>query len=95
MPTTPNDTTTTLNSGSGGDLMDESLVTQEDGTEAKRPRVVLGGDDGSLAAFATDAESRVGLVVVLDAGSRAVLDELLVAQRKTNDLLELLLEALS
>lgn len=43
-----NDTTTTLNPGSAGDVMDESLVTQEDGTEAKRPRVVLGDDDGAL-----------------------------------------------
>lgn len=47
---TPNDTTTTLNPGVGGDVMDESLVTQEvDGlTAAKRPRVVLGGDGGEL-----------------------------------------------
>lgn len=43
-----NDTTTTLNPGSGGDTMDESLVTQSDGvTQAKRPRVVIGGNAGS------------------------------------------------
>ena len=36
------DTTTTLNLGAGGDVMDESLVTQGDGsTQAKRPRVEL------------------------------------------------------
>lgn len=47
-----NDTTTTLNTGTGGDVMDESLVTQSDGvTEAKRPRVVPGGDDGVLQTF--------------------------------------------
>lgn len=47
-----NDTTTTLNTGTGGDVMDESLVTQSDGvTEAKRPRVVPGGDDGSIQTF--------------------------------------------
>jgi hypothetical protein len=41
------DTTTTLNSGSGGDSMDESLVAQSDAvTQAKRPRVVIGGDAG-------------------------------------------------
>lgn len=41
------DTTTTLNPGSGGDKMDESLVTQSDGlTQAKRQRVVVGGDAG-------------------------------------------------
>ncbi len=43
------DTTTTLNAGSGGDKMDESLITQSDGvTQAKRPRVVSGDDDGNL-----------------------------------------------
>lgn len=43
------DTTTTLNQGSGGDKMDESLVTQSDATTtAKRPRVsvAFGADDG-------------------------------------------------
>lgn len=36
------DTTTQLNVGSGGDLMDESAVVQNDGTTtAKRPRVEL------------------------------------------------------
>jgi hypothetical protein len=45
------DTTTTLNAGSGGDSMDESLATQSDGiTTAKRPRVVLGGDTGYTSA---------------------------------------------
>jgi len=45
----PSDTTTTLNAGSGGDVMDESSVYQSDGvTIAKRPRVVLGDDDGNL-----------------------------------------------
>lgn len=44
-----NDTTTELFSGSGGDKMDESLVTQADGsTQAKRPRIVLGTDTGAL-----------------------------------------------
>lgn len=41
------DTTTTLNTGSGGDVMDETSALQSDGlTTAKRPRVVLGGDAG-------------------------------------------------
>ncbi len=49
MPPKPNDATTTLSAGIGGDSMDESLVTQSDGaTSAKRPRVVLGFDDGRL-----------------------------------------------
>jgi hypothetical protein len=43
------DTKTTLNPGTGGDDMDESLVIQSDGvTAAKRPRVVMGLDDGRL-----------------------------------------------
>lgn len=48
----PNDTTTILNTGVGGDVMDESLVTQKtSGTAAKRARVAVGGDDGTLQAF--------------------------------------------
>lgn len=51
----PNDTTTELNPGSGGDTMDETSVVQSDGeTSAKRPRVDVGfaGDDeqGRLVA---------------------------------------------
>jgi hypothetical protein len=45
-----NDTTTTLNTGTGGDKMDESLVTQSDGvTQAKRTRIVIGGDASGTA----------------------------------------------
>lgn len=46
-----NDTDTILNPGIGGDRMDESLVTRPDTSQAKRPRVVLGGDsyDSGLA----------------------------------------------
>lgn len=44
------DTTTTLNPGSGGTVMDESLVTQSDGsTQAHRTRVVIGADDDGEA----------------------------------------------
>jgi hypothetical protein len=42
------DTSTTLNPGAGGDVLDESLVTQLSGVQAKRPRVVLGDDLGGL-----------------------------------------------
>ena len=48
---TPNDTTTTLSPAAapGGDVMDETLVTQSDGhTEAKRERVVPTFDDGTI-----------------------------------------------
>lgn len=46
----PNDTTTTLNQAvTTGDKMDESAVTQSDGTTAaKRSRVVAGSDSGKL-----------------------------------------------
>ncbi len=41
------DTTTTLNPGSSGDVLDETLALQSDGvTQAKRPRVVIGGNTG-------------------------------------------------
>jgi hypothetical protein len=49
--TNPNDSTTQLNpaasntgTATAGDVMDESLVNQISGTQAKRERVVLGGD---------------------------------------------------
>ena len=45
------DTTTTLNPGVGGDVMDEALITQPgDGTtQAKRPRVQIGGGASGAA----------------------------------------------
>lgn len=61
------DTTTQLNPGTGGDQMDESLVTQSDGvTQAKRPRVVPAHDDGRVAnkyapSFAADEQAHVQL----------------------------------
>lgn len=47
-----NNTTTELNAGTGGSVMDESLVTHvaQDGTETvtHRTRVVPGADDGNV-----------------------------------------------
>lgn len=43
-----NDAATVLNTGSGGDSIDETLVTRSDGTSVKRTRVVVGDDDGRL-----------------------------------------------
>jgi hypothetical protein len=87
------DTTTTLNAGSGGDVMDESLVTQADGTEAKRPRVVPGSDDGDLQSFqvgpaGTAAWSHDPEVVTLMTG-------LIEEQKTTNALLQMVLMQLS
>lgn len=61
------DATTTLNPGTGGDVMDESLVQQSSGTNAKRPRVVLGSDVGGL----TDPQQIVLLLEQLVVESRA------------------------
>jgi hypothetical protein len=47
-------TTTQLSQGVGGDFMDESLVTQPDGaTQAKRPNVVVGDENGNLYGAAS------------------------------------------
>lgn len=67
----PNDTTTVLNPGTGGDSMDESSVPQDDATTiAKRPRVVLGRDDGKLLDAITP------LTVQLCAQDRALLRDI-------------------
>lgn len=57
------DTYTTLNPGVGGDKMDETAVVIG-GVSVKRPRVVVGGDDGELAKIenTTPAENDYGLV---------------------------------
>ena len=90
IPQDPSDTTTTLNPGTGGDVMDESLVLQADGTtEAKRPRVVVGFDDGTLAT-----NKRRGTVVeslVADEELRHLLRLLLHESRKQTALLRILL----
>jgi hypothetical protein len=90
IPQAPSDTTTELNAGSGGDIMDESLVLQSDGTtEAKRPRVVPGFDDGSLQSY-----KRRGTVVeasVIDEESRHLLRRIHYEARKQTALLRMLL----
>jgi hypothetical protein len=89
----PNNATTQLNPGAGGDLMDESLVvqaplsTQAVGTSAKRPRVVPGGDDGSLQTFEAKGDRTEGHVQ--DASVRrlleSILEELQAIRRLTED----------
>jgi hypothetical protein len=87
-------TTTTLNPGSGGDVMDETLVTQSDGvTSAKRPRVVTGGDNGELQTYKTGSGvSRVAADVV-DAELIQRLEILTQEQRRTNVIMRMLLMA--
>ena len=82
------DTTTQLNPGSGGDLMDESLVTQADRvTQAKRPRVVQGFDDGTLAASTTN---RAGEKVPVISLGDAVIHTLEAMSEKQDRIIELL-----
>lgn len=72
--TDDNDTFTELNAGSGGDIMDESLVTQADGVQqAKQPRIEL-----SLAVEGVPAprQPRVGEGHPLPTTDIAVLDVL-------------------
>lgn len=84
-----NDTTTSLNAGVGGDVMDESLVTQFDGTtQAKRPRVVPGGDDGSLQAF--DHDGLQNRAAVVDRQAVILLREILLEMRRHTALLHYL-----
>lgn len=61
------DTTTVLNPGSGGDILDESLVQSASNVAAKRPRVVLGSDLGPL----TDPSAIVALLEQLVREARA------------------------
>jgi len=48
------DTTTVLNPGAGGDILDESLPYRKDGAQRKRERFVIGGD--SDASMVLDLE---------------------------------------
>jgi hypothetical protein len=84
-----NDTTTTLNAGNGGDVMDESLVTQTDGTEAKRPRVVVGSDDGGLQTL--EQQNNRFQAAVMDPRAQELLGQLLIEARATNSLLRMIL----
>lgn len=97
--TTPSDTTTTLNSGTGGDVMDESTVTQASGTTAKRTRVVIAGDSVGKAVcdvVNTDPKEDVYALPVRDPKTVEVaflLNQLLLEQQKTNQWLELLVQS--
>lgn len=84
-----NDTSTTLYPGTGGDVMDESLVMQTDGTQAKRTRVVPGADDGTLQSF-DNAAGRVAAAVT-DGKAIALLTDILLEQRRQTSLLRAIL----
>src|SRR5262245_18635324 len=71
------DTTTVLNPGASGDVMNESLVTQSDGiTQAKSPRVVLTSDsDGTAFANPIKADPGAALSGALPTVAIGVVDE--------------------
>lgn len=66
------DTTTVLNSGSGGDSLDESALVQADGsTEVKRARVDIGFGDGTPRGQLVDGDTPLpveasGVIEVLE-----------------------------
>jgi hypothetical protein len=85
----PNDTSTVLNPGVGGDTMDESTVTQvTTGTATKRARVAVGGDDGALQTF-----TEVGSDVAADVNDKqvlAALNELVLITRAMTGYMKLI-----
>lgn len=81
------DTTTTLNPGSGGDAMDESLVTQSDGaTLAKRPRVDVGyqSSDGKTGRLVDESRG----LPVRDETARTHLEQMAEEMRAIRMMLE-------
>jgi len=89
----PNDTSTVLNPGVGGDTMDESSVTQvTTGTAAKRPRVVPGGDDGTLQTFSVKPDRVVA--EVSDGDIVTELRNMLVEMRRQTHALYLIVDEL-
>jgi len=98
MPIKPNDATTILNPGVGGDTMDESSVTQNntDGstTTAKRARVVMGFDDGTLLGHQGD--NGLGVPAqTWDEDANNKLDDILLHMKVQTGLLKLIASALN
>lgn len=90
------DTTTQLNVGTGGDQMDESLVTQSDRvTQAKRPRVVMGDDDGDLLATTTNRAGEKVAVVSLGDSVVHLLEAMAIKQDRIISLLEVIADAVT
>lgn len=80
---TPRNTTTTLNANvTAGDVMDERLITQEDGaTSAKRAVVALGhsdsrlvGEDQPLASSDVDVKQLLGMILEETRAMRMLLE---------------------
>ena len=94
---TPTDGSTTLNVGTGGDLMDETQVSYLDvdtqvTTTRKRSRVVLGGDDGSVVDV--DVSPARVATHVCDSNAAGLLSELLVHAQLQTGLLKAIAIAL-
>jgi hypothetical protein len=80
----PNATSTELNTGTGGSLMDESQITRADAnaTVVHRTRVVVGADDGTLQYFTAD-----GFAGVYDEKVTNILEQILVHMKVQTGLL--------
>lgn len=88
MSANQNDTTTALNPGAGGDSMDESLVVQSDGaTLAKRPRVVMGFDDGRLIDDGHEGNVVIAMPVALAPELHDQVNEMIDLLRDIRELL--------
>ena len=97
---TERDTTTTLNSGTGGDSLDESNILEADfATGAapvsvgKRPRVVIGGEMSRDALIEPMREGDGYALPVVDMEARAMLAEILECDQRIVELLEAFVSA--
>lgn len=95
--TTANDTTTELNPGTGGDVMDESNVLEPSfatgaapASVGKRPRVVLGGQKSREAIIEPIQDGEGYALPVVDLEARALLAQILESDQRTRELLEIL-----
>jgi len=97
-----NDSTTVLNPGVGGDVMDDTIVTDpttaSTGTVSsyKRERVVIGGNSSRAAVVDTpQGQDGAYALPVLNAAENNRLDLLLIEARRHTVLLRLIVLALS
>jgi hypothetical protein len=93
------DTYTTLNSNvTTGDKMDESAVTQapdssKDAVSVKRPRVVTGGDDGSIQDYRS--KNGITAAAVYDVEMINLMRQVLSETIKQKTILNIILNRLS
>lgn len=93
--TTANDTTTTLNPGAGGDSMDESNVLEPTFSTGaaptsvgKRPRVVIGGEQGRAVVVEPIMDTEGYALPTVDVEARKMLGQILECDERIAELLE-------